>query len=277
MSWKATAWAKETRGHKGMASKMLLLVLADYHDAERGYAWPSQQRLAEDCEMSLRTVKYALAWLEQAGFITTLQRGNQYQETRYRLNIDVALAQSYEGAMDGSATFAPTSTIALAQSYEGADPEKLDDKVQVQSTTSAGAIHVGTSLHSPPLPFPSHEPPLERGRETLPPVSEEDKTVWPDWYGRLWDIPGFQTSLPAAQAWLVAKGISVERAEETAYALKSKWPGPTRGPYRDVWATFQNWCKRPPLATNGSSPSRAGRGKLPDPSEYAKVTNAKTW
>ena len=82
---------------------------------------------------------------------------------------------------------------------------------------------------------------------------EEDRIVWPDWYGRLWDIPGFEIPLAHAQAWLESKGISVEHAENTAYALKSKWPGPAKNPYRDVWATFQNWCKRPPLSSNNSS------------------------
>lgn len=220
MSWKATAWAKETRGHKGLASKVVLLVLADYHDTEKGYAWPTQQRLANDCEMSIRGVKYALKWLEGVGFLTTLQRGNQHQPTHYRMNLDVALAQSCVGAVRGSAMVALTG--------EGAN----GDRVKVQMAASEGAILVHTSLH---------EPPLE------PPVSTEG--VWPDWYSTLWAIPGFKMSIDHCAAWLTKKGIQESYAEQTAYALKGKWPGSKKNPYKDVWATFQNWVVSPSLGS----------------------------
>ena len=77
--------------------------------------------------------------------------------------------------------------------------------------------------------------------------AHDDSGVWPDWYSTLYAIPGFRIPLPQCQAWLDKREISADRAEETAYALKSKWPGPRSKPYRDPWATFQNWVKRPPL------------------------------
>ena len=154
MSWRATAWAKSTRGHKGMSGKLLLLVLADYHSEETGTAWPSQKRLAEDCEMPLRTVKYALDALEREGFITTVQKGNQHQPTVYQLNLAVVHAQSYEGAMEGSAMVAPAS--------EGA----MGDKVKVQK--NAGAYSptdtiLYTNLHRASI----NEPPRIISHSTL--------------------------------------------------------------------------------------------------------------
>jgi hypothetical protein len=248
VSWKATAWAKETRGHKGLASKVLLLVLSDYHDTERGYAWPSQQRLADDCEMSIRSVKYALDWLEECGFITTLQRGNQYQPTHYQLNTDIfAPTQDYEGAKSGSATIARTSV--------GANDNKV--KVQPDASESATGVPISsTNLQEPPL-----EPPLSIQR------------VWPDWYSTLWAIPGFKISLEHATEWLSSKNISTDHAETTAYALKGKWPGPKSSPYRDPWATFQNWAKQPPRSSNGTSQQshRRGTGKLPGIGEFQKL------
>ena len=144
LSWKATAWAKETRGHRGHAQKLLLMVLADYHDDERGYAWPSQKRLSDDCEMPIRTVKWCIAKLESDGFITTLQKGNQYQPSQYRLNLNtlIALSQAHEGAISESAMVAPTSEGAVIR------------KVKGQYRASEGVAPRITNLQEPPIEPP---------------------------------------------------------------------------------------------------------------------------
>ena len=87
MSWKATGWAKETRGHRSMGQKFLLLVLADYAEPERNECWPAMNKLAEDCMMSKRTIIRCLNSLEEQGFITRLQKGNQFIPSRYRVNV----------------------------------------------------------------------------------------------------------------------------------------------------------------------------------------------
>jgi len=94
----------------------------------------------------------------------------------------------------------------------------------------------GTEGVKPLAPKPSIDPLDDNNIET-----DELK---PDWYSTLTSIKGFRRSLQTSRQWLQAQGISEELAETTAYALKSKWPGPTRNPYRDAWATFQNWCRR---------------------------------
>jgi len=67
MSVTATAWAKKQK--TGSATlKAVLLAVADYAD-ENGCAWPSQKRLAEDTELSARSVRDALAGLESKGLI----------------------------------------------------------------------------------------------------------------------------------------------------------------------------------------------------------------
>jgi hypothetical protein len=92
-----------------------------------------------------------------------------------------------------------------------------------------------------------------------PPLEDE---VWPDWYATLYGIPGFTFSLKHCKEWLDNKGITEDRAEETAYALKSKWPGPKKNPYKDPWATFQGWIKRPPLVRdNGRNPDSRTRAE----------------
>ena len=69
MSWKATAWAKDTRGHRCAAQKLILMVLADYHNTEIGYAYPSQKTLAADCEMTTRSIIRHIKALHDDGFI----------------------------------------------------------------------------------------------------------------------------------------------------------------------------------------------------------------
>ncbi len=87
------------------------------------------------------------------------------------------------------------------------------------------------------------------------PIESTPSTTWPDWYGTLYQIKGFTFSLEHCQAWLDNQGTSVERADEVAFSIKSKWPGPKSRPYTDPWATFQNWIKRPPLGVNNHGKS----------------------
>lgn len=72
------------------------MVLAEYHNQERGLAWPSQKQLSEDCEMPERTVRACQKALEARGFITRVTKGNQYRPTTYRLNFEISTAQSHE-------------------------------------------------------------------------------------------------------------------------------------------------------------------------------------
>ena len=82
--------------------------------------------------------------------------------------------------------------------------------------------------------------------------------VVPDWYMDLYAIRGFEVPFPKCQTWLTEKGISTQRADETAAAVKSKWPGPKSRPYTDPWATFRTWVQRPPVSrSTGGGPQRA--------------------
>lgn len=73
MSWKASAWAKSQR-LGSPAAKGILLCLADYADPEKSECWPSQQQLADDAEVSERTVRDWLQRLESWGLICRKRR-----------------------------------------------------------------------------------------------------------------------------------------------------------------------------------------------------------
>ena len=266
MTW---AWSQDVEAR----DKLVLMALADHADDD-GICWPGIKGVAAKNRISERAVQRHLANLQEVGLLTVTP---QYRLDGSRTTNLYQIQMTPTSPPSANLTTHGDINDTEASRKEGIMPQVSPALVTRASPPSEPGV-TGQVTRTSPLESPSESPKNRQEKERDTPTrQDEDTVVWPDWYGRLWDIPGFKTPLKAAQAWLEVKGISVERAEETAYALKSKWPGPIRSPYRDVWATFQNWCKRPPLDTNGSGPSRGGRGRLPDPSEYAKVTNAKTW
>ncbi len=73
MSFKASHWAvHEVRGLRPV-ERVLLLVLAEYAD-DRDCAWPSQDRLADNVETSLSTLRRCLVRLEALGLLTREHR-----------------------------------------------------------------------------------------------------------------------------------------------------------------------------------------------------------
>ena len=73
--------------------KMVLIVLADCHNAESGRCDPSIEFIAEKSFMSRRTVERALVRLEELGLVTRKGRVDQKgmkTSNSYRLNIDAS-------------------------------------------------------------------------------------------------------------------------------------------------------------------------------------------
>ncbi len=99
MSHKATNWAIQQRG-LAPACKLLLWQLADRHNADTGRCDPSQDRLAEDCEMSRATVNRHLKKLESAGLIRRVPRldpkTKRQISTSYLLAFDCDLSVSQD-------------------------------------------------------------------------------------------------------------------------------------------------------------------------------------
>lgn len=88
MSHQATAWAIRQRGLKP-AVKILLWHLADHHNPSFG-CFPSQKRLAAECEISERTVGTHLRTLEDLGLIRRVKSraSGEFFRTEYELNFE---------------------------------------------------------------------------------------------------------------------------------------------------------------------------------------------
>ena len=88
----------------------------------------------------------------------------------------------------------------------------------------------------------------------------------PDWFQVLSDLPKFNTSLSDAEAWLSKKGITTDKAEDSAYEVKAFNARP-KNEGRDPWATFQNWARKD--SRSSPPPSEVG-----DPIEKHRLAAA---
>lgn len=69
MSFESYRWAKSQKG-LSPPEKNVLVAIADRFNDERGYAWPSQDKLAEDTSYSRATVHRACKSLQNKGLLS---------------------------------------------------------------------------------------------------------------------------------------------------------------------------------------------------------------
>ena len=235
MSWEASAWAKKTRGHRSHGSGRLLLVLADYHSHQSG-CWPSQKTLAEDCEMPIRTVQWCLQSLEAQGFITTLQKGNQHQPTRYQLNFNVAVAHVCEPATSEPANITPSS-----------EPARIS-AVNPQDGTSEPASPRITNLQEPPL-----EPPVLLS------------SIHPEWFQTLSQDIRWTEKNPDKYIRAVEQqfpGVNLDLEAHAAYEWLQTPKGRKKKVLRGFW---RNWLKNSAKSLEGSQNGRTTTSSEPSP------------
>jgi hypothetical protein len=72
LSFRAIAWVLDQKP-KSPTAKFVLLVIASYAD-EHGIAWPSQERLARDTGLGVRTIRRSIVDLTAEGFLEVLAR-----------------------------------------------------------------------------------------------------------------------------------------------------------------------------------------------------------
>ena len=167
LSWAATSWAKTTRGHRGRSEKLVLMVLADYYDDSRGYAHPSHATLSDDCEMPVRTVQWALKRLQEDGFVIRLQKGNQFQPSKWALNMES------ESAI----------LSKVNPQYEAGEPATSATVNPQRVAVSSDQATLSLTPSEVPLDVPPHTPPLNS-----PPTSPDPSPTSMVWLEQLRDL-----------------------------------------------------------------------------------------
>lgn len=131
MSYDATNWAIKQRGIKP-ALKVVLWHLCDRYHKDNG-CFPSQETLANDCEVPRSTLNVYLRELEDAGLIAREQRrkegSNKQERTRYRF--------PFEPDFPASAPQKPSpETGHGAESRNQAEPSPENGESRVQNLDS---------------------------------------------------------------------------------------------------------------------------------------------
>ena len=253
MSHAATNWAIQQRGLKP-TTKIVLWHLCDRFNPDFG-CFPSQEQLAEDCEISRSTLNEHLALLETAGLIRRVQRlnpGNKRQmPTRYILAFEPGFTQDKPAPCPetghGSATqddlpFVLPENAAENDAAPAENPNPCPE-------TGRGAV---SDFHPEPCPenAPSRvrNPDSNLGRDPVRhPVKEEEGAQARDgidegFFGPLLTALGFDPDGPLpgwwqgwpprehVRRWRDELGLSEAEIIAAAEASRTEHPEPPDGP-----------------------------------------------
>jgi len=252
MSHDATNWAIKQRGLKP-TTKIVLWHLCDRFNPDYG-CFPSQDRLAHDCEISRSTLNDHLGQLEAAGLLRRLPRIDAVTKrqlpTRYILGFEPG--------------FTPASRAPCPESGHG-------DDVAKECPAEAAVLDERSPADSMPCPESGHgsnaravsdfcaEPCPENGqsrvripdtnlvREPLSkPVKEEEavqarEAEFDRFFAELLDalgldptaLPGWWQGWPArlhVRRWIEELGLTEDRVIEVATASRRDHPEPPDGP-----------------------------------------------
>ena len=234
MSHKATVWAIQQRGLKP-ATKIVLWFLCDRHNPDFG-CFPTQERLADDAEMSISALNAHLAKLEELRLIHRVRvhdpRTHKRQATRYILGFE-----------DG---FPQEPSPETGDGFEGTEEEQDADPTP---ESGHGAIS-GFSANPSPDFAQSHlrNPETNLVREPLSkPVKEEEgaqarEADFDRFFAELLTALGFaaDASLPAwwqgwparthVRRWIDDLGLSQQRIIDVALETRADHPNPPDGP-----------------------------------------------
>lgn len=140
--------------------KLVLLCLADHHNDEIGFAWPSYKTIAGRCGMSRRTVVSIIADLESDGFIRRQERhgnGNLNTSNAYYLNEalmkSAAAVAEKEAPHDGDRPSPSEPTIVIDLHHNG-DPAAPPMVIDVHQDGDRRAPNPLSNLLIEPLEEP---------------------------------------------------------------------------------------------------------------------------
>jgi DNA-binding transcriptional ArsR family regulator len=262
MSHKATNWAINQRG-LAPAAKIVLWHLCDRHNPDFG-CFPSQDRLAHDCEMSRASVNRHLGELEEKGLIARQVRrdeANRQLPTMYKFAFE-------EG-------FEPSSRVSNCDTEIEPEPCLKSDESRVSNPHDSVSHRRDTNLVREPIREPlsaqarSEQEPAGGEKEDL--ERDEKKRIEaafkrfaPDWPTYVSD------SEPAARAeWFKLSQHDREQAAELApaYLAAERAAKRTTTCALAVYLRERRWQKLPAQPSASEQDAAAARAVLP---QYGK-------
>jgi hypothetical protein len=290
MSHEATNWAIKQRGLKP-TTKIVLWHLCDRFNPDYG-CFPSQARLAHDCEISRSTLNEHIGQLEATGLLRRVPRIDPVTKrqlpTRYILGFEPGFTPvDVVPCPEIGHGFSP-----LGHDAETADEIDPDDPVLVDPCPDSGhGIDAQAVSDFCPDPCPENDqsrvrnPDTNLVREPLSkPVKEEEDAAAReadlDFFTELLGALGFaaNASLPAwwqggparlhVRRWIDDLGLSEDRVIEVATETRNDHPNPPDGP-KALDRFMERAARRDAqeVAASGSAlnakHSRKARGKPP--------------
>jgi hypothetical protein len=180
MSWKATAYVKPLKAAPDgtpitRSEKLLMLILADYHNDEQRAAWPSGQTLARDALLSLRYVRKLVLSLKRKGLVCTSRRlthEGDPDSTRYHFHA-LDCGEDHEGGSELSSL--PPRGGSVPARTPGSEPiSSLRSEPRDTTGSEPGDTTVvnggGRGINKPPVEPPSEPQPQPPHTHADPPL-----------------------------------------------------------------------------------------------------------
>lgn len=310
MSHKATLWAIEQRGLKP-TTKIILWHLCDRFNPDYG-CFPSQQRLAQDCEISRSTLNEHLARLEASGLLRRVPRidpaTKRQMATRYILGFEEGFASG--GAVPSPKTSDGETSVYGGREHVSESPSQADARVEPCPETTHGDPARPVSGFCPDL-CPENAQSRVRNLDTnlvreplREPVKEEEdaqarEIAFDRFFAMLLRAIGFEpdATLPTwwqgwparthVRRWVEDLGLSEDRIIEVATATRGDHPTPPDGPKaldRAMERAVRQDAQTDAGAGHPQKPRRRGKSDLtPIPSMddraafYADLVNSKRY
>jgi DNA-binding MarR family transcriptional regulator len=243
MSHEGTNWAVQQRGLKP-ATKLVLWYLCDRHNPDYG-CFPSQERLAEDAEMSRSTLNLHLQALEAAGLIRREARIDKQSGRQLNTRYTLAFEKGFEPRAASEEADAVNPPLPLPDGERGADvdfpcpetghgaPEPVSEKC-ADPCPENGKVRVRNSDTNPvrePLREPVKEEEGAGAREAFELFFSELLRVLG--HDPEMGLPAWWQGWPArdhVKGWMREYGFGEERILEIAAASRRDNPDPPDGP-----------------------------------------------
>jgi len=247
------AWAVRQKAGSPMG-KIILLMIANRAD-EDGRCFPSQQRLALDCECSIRIVRKWLSVFEQAGL---LRRCERRRSDGRKTSDETFLAMDGTFDIEGSNQPANFAACSSAAPDAACDPERRLDQAEPDSgETSAapGADFTGTRCR---LTYHrTYQDSVGSAREA---IDEFDRVFWPAYphkVGKGQARSAWRAARKRADLETIMQGLSRYVASKPE---RQAWCHPT------TWLNGERWLDEP-----GRDPMQGIAARQERPSAQRRV------